>query len=157
MIDAKFKWELADNAPSLTVDNLEKELGISIILATLLAQQGIDSTEQAKKFFEPSMEEIHDPTLLHDMDKAVERIEQAVEKQEQITIYGDYDADGITSTSLMYETLLSSVPMLIIMSQIGLQMDMGLTWTLTNALLIMVPSFLLRWIMALAEKMLSIR
>lgn len=107
MIDTKFKWELADNAPSLTVDNLEKELGISRILATLLAQQGIDSTEQAKKFFEPSMEEIHDPTLLHDMDKAVERIEQAVEKQEQITIYGDYDADGITSTSLMYETLLS--------------------------------------------------
>ena len=107
MIDAKFKWELADNAPSLSVDNLEKELGISRILATLLAQQGIDSTEQAKKFFEPSMEEIHDPTLLHDMDKAVERIEQAVEKQEQITIYGDYDADGITSTSLMYETLLS--------------------------------------------------
>ena len=107
MIDAKFKWELADNASSVTVDNLEKELGISRILATLLAQQGIDSTEQAKKFFEPSIEEIHDPTLLHDMDKAVERIEQAVEKQEQITIYGDYDADGITSTSLMYETLLS--------------------------------------------------
>ncbi|NMV48620.1 single-stranded-DNA-specific exonuclease RecJ [Lactobacillus reuteri] len=107
MIDAKFKWELADNASSLTVDNLEKELGISRILATLLAQQGIDSTEQAKKFFEPSMEEIHDPTLLHDMDKAVERIKQAVEKQEQITIYGDYDVDGITSTSLMYETLLS--------------------------------------------------
>ena len=107
MIDAKFKWELADNASSVTVDNLEKELGISRILATLLAQQGIDSTEQAKKFFEPSMEEIHDPTLLHDMDKAVVRIEQAVEKQEQITIYGDYDADGITSTSLMYETLLS--------------------------------------------------
>ena len=107
MIDAKFKWELADNASSVTVDNLEKELGISRILATLLAQQGIDSTEQAKKFFEPSMEESHDPTLLHDMDKAVERIEQAVEKQEQITIYGDYDADGITSTSLMYETLLS--------------------------------------------------
>ena len=107
MIDAKFKWKLADNASSATVDNLEKELGISRILATLLAQQGIDSTEQAKKFFQPSMEEIHDPTLLHDMDKAVERIEQAVEKQEQITIYGDYDADGITSTSLMYETLLS--------------------------------------------------
>lgn len=107
MIDAKFKWELADNTSSATVDNLEKELGISRILATLLAQQGINSTEQAKKFFEPSMEEIHDPTLLHDMDKAVERIEQAVEKQEQITIYGDYDADGITSTSLMYETLLS--------------------------------------------------
>lgn len=69
MIDAKFKWELADNTSSATVDNLEKELGISRILATLLAQQGINSTEQAKKFFEPSMEEIHDPTLLHDMDK----------------------------------------------------------------------------------------
>lgn len=107
MIDAKFKWRIADNASSAIVDNLEKELGISRILATLLAQQGIDSTEQAKKFFEPSLEEIHDPNLLHDMDKAVERIEQAVEKQEQITIYGDYDADGITSTSLMYETLLS--------------------------------------------------
>lgn len=107
MIDAKFKWEIADNASSSTVDNLEKKVGISRVLATLLAQQGIDSAEQAKKFFEPSIEEIHDPSLLHDMDKAVERIEQAVEKQEQITIYGDYDADGITSTSLMYETLLS--------------------------------------------------
>ncbi|MFR0611748.1 single-stranded-DNA-specific exonuclease RecJ [Limosilactobacillus balticus] len=107
MIDAKFKWRIADNASSAIVDNLEKELGISRILATLLAQQGIDSAEQAKKFFEPSLEEIHDPNLLHDIDKAVERIEQAVEKQEQITIYGDYDADGITSTSLMYETLLS--------------------------------------------------
>ena len=53
MIDAKFKWKLADSASSATVDNLEKELGISRILATLLAQQGIDSTEQAKKFFEP--------------------------------------------------------------------------------------------------------
>ncbi|MBB1095316.1 single-stranded-DNA-specific exonuclease RecJ [Limosilactobacillus sp. BG-MG3-A] len=107
MIDAKFKWELADTASSATIDNLEKRLGISKILATLLAQQGITSTEQAKKFFEPSIEDIHDPRLLNDVDKAVERIEQAVERQEQITVYGDYDADGITSTALMYETLLS--------------------------------------------------
>lgn len=107
MIDAKFKWKITDNGSSATVDNLEKELGISKILATLLVQQGIGSTEEAKKIFEPSMNEIHDPNLLHDIDKAVERIEQAVEKQEQITIYGDYDADGITSTALMYETLLS--------------------------------------------------
>ena len=61
MIDAKFKWELADTASSATIDNLEKRLGISKILATLLAQQGITSTEQAKKFFEPSIEAIAGP------------------------------------------------------------------------------------------------
>lgn len=106
MVDSKFKWENTA-ASSQDVATLVKELGISKILATLLVQRGITDGKQAQKFFKPDLEEIHDPHLLHDMDKAVERIEQAVERQEQITIYGDYDADGITSTALMYEALLA--------------------------------------------------
>ena len=107
MIDAKFKWQIADNDSSDTINVLTRELGISKILATLLVQRGINNVEQAKKYFKPTMDEIHDPHQLHDMDKAVERIEKAIENQEQITVYGDYDADGITSTALMYETLVS--------------------------------------------------
>ncbi|MBD5806032.1 single-stranded-DNA-specific exonuclease RecJ [Limosilactobacillus walteri] len=107
MVDSKFKWKLADNASDATVNTLTKELGISKILATLLVQRGINDVAKANKFFKPTMDEIYDPHLLHDMDKAIDRIEKAVENQEQITVYGDYDADGITSTALMYEALMS--------------------------------------------------
>ncbi|MBB1078606.1 single-stranded-DNA-specific exonuclease RecJ [Limosilactobacillus sp. STM2_1] len=106
MVDSKFKWKLADNT-SPVIATLAKELSVSKILATLLAQRGISDVEQAKKFLKPTMDEIYDPQLLHDMDKAIARIEEAVEKQELITVYGDYDADGITSTAVMYETLMA--------------------------------------------------
>lgn len=104
MIDSKFNWQLTTTSPELS-EQLAMELGISPLQATLLQQQGITDLAQAKRFFKPTMEEIYDPHRLHDVDKAVERIEEAVANQEQITIYGDYDADGITSTALMYETL----------------------------------------------------
>ena len=66
MIDAKFKWQIADNDSSDTINVLTKELGISKILATLLVQRGINNVEQAKKYFKPTMDEIHDPHQLHD-------------------------------------------------------------------------------------------
>jgi single-stranded-DNA-specific exonuclease len=105
MVDSKYKWQLAPAPSATAVDNLSSALKVSRVLATLLVQRGITSAEQAQDFFTPSMETIHDPHMLHDMDKAVERIEQAVANNEKITVYGDYDADGITSTALMYETL----------------------------------------------------
>lgn len=105
MVDSKYKWQLTPAPSGKQVDQLSSELKLPRILAELLLQRGITTKEQATYFFQPTMETIHDPHRLHDMDKAVERIERAVANNEQITVYGDYDADGITSTALMYETL----------------------------------------------------
>ncbi|MCQ9217274.1 DHH family phosphoesterase, partial [Streptococcus gallolyticus] len=71
----------------------------------LLYERGIHSAEELHTFLQPSLEDLHDPYLLHDMDKAVERIRRAIEDYEQILFYGDYDADGMTSASILKETL----------------------------------------------------
>lgn len=71
----------------------------------MLYERGIHSQEELHSFIQPSLEDLHDPYLLHDMDKAVERIRRAIEDYEQILIYGDYDADGMTSASILKETL----------------------------------------------------
>lgn len=75
------------------------------LMRNLYLQRGIDSNQKVLAFNKPAWSLIHSPWQLHDMDKAVKRIRQAIHNQEQITIYGDYDVDGMTSTSLMYETL----------------------------------------------------
>ena len=82
-----------------------KKAGLEASVATLLYERGIQTKEDLEDFLEPKLEKLHDPYLLHDMDKAVERIRQAIEDYEQILIYGDYDADGMTSASIMKETL----------------------------------------------------
>ena len=84
---------------------LAKELGISPILAQLLVQRGIKSFEQAKQFFRPQLSDLHDPFLMNDMDKAVERLNDALQKKEHILIYGDYDVDGTTAVALVYKFL----------------------------------------------------
>ena len=76
-------------------------LGISPVFAQLLLNRGIKSPEQAQTFLFGGLEESHDPFLMKDMDKAVGRIIQAVEKKEKILIYGDYDVDGVTSVALL--------------------------------------------------------
>jgi len=70
-------------------------------LSSLLIQRGIHTFEQAKKFFRPSLDDLHDPFLLKDMDIAVSRIEKAIANNENILIYGDYDVDGTTAVSLV--------------------------------------------------------
>lgn len=85
------------------VTRLREGLNCSIILATLLAIRGITSVEKARFFLHPTFENLTDPFLLKDMDKAVERIFTAVENKEKILIFGDFDADGVTSTALIYE------------------------------------------------------
>ena len=72
-----------------------------MIVAALLLQRGIETYEDAKTFFRPSLEDLHDPFLMKDMDKAVERIEAAIANNENILVYGDYDVDGTTSVALM--------------------------------------------------------
>lgn len=105
MIKSRFKWQLQPSADEATIQQLVKSNGISPVIANLLAQQGLKTPAEVERYLKPDPQLIHDPFDLHDMDKAVERIEQAIANEEQITIYGDYDADGVTSTALLYETL----------------------------------------------------
>ena len=87
------------------ISRLAKELNIDSTLAKLLVQRKIETYEQAKNFFRPSLDDIHDPFLMKDMDKAVDRIETAIKNEENILIYGDYDVDGTTAVSLVFSYL----------------------------------------------------
>jgi len=99
------RWVVKEEADGQLVERLAKELGISSKLTNLLAQRGISSFEEAKAFFRPSLDDLHDPFLMKDMDKAVDRILQAIANNEEIMIYGDYDVDGTTAVSLVYSFL----------------------------------------------------
>ena len=88
-----------------TVAQLSAELGIDPVLSSLLVHRGIRTFEEARLFFRPSLEFLHDPFLMKDMDKAVERISKAISAGEKILIYGDYDVDGTTAVSLVYSFL----------------------------------------------------
>ena len=101
----KYNW----NYPQYdeTFLNDLKEYNISENIAKILDSRGINKIEEVKKFFSDNYEEGYDPFLMHDMKRAVERINNAIENEEKILVYGDYDADGITSTVLLVETLVS--------------------------------------------------
>jgi len=89
---------------------LAKELNISLPLAQLLFRRGICTFDEAKKFFRPSLNDLHDPFLMKDMDRAVARLMGAIENEERIMIYGDYDVDGTTSVALVYSFLATFYP-----------------------------------------------
>ena len=95
------RWTLKQDPNPEVVHKLSKELSIDKTLSKLLVQRGINSFEEAKQFFRPSLENLHDPFLMKDMLLAVERIESAIANDENILIYGDYDVDGTTSVSLV--------------------------------------------------------
>ena len=84
-------------------ESLSKELNISPILAGLLVQRGINTFEDARRFFRPDFAFLHDPFLMADMEKATDRLTEAIQNNEKILIYGDYDVDGTTSVSLVYK------------------------------------------------------
>jgi single-stranded-DNA-specific exonuclease len=84
------------------VDTLKSELNAPSIIAKMLVQRGVDSPEKVKTFFNPRIEDLHDPFLMKDMDKAIERLQQAADQKEGVLIYGDYDVDGTTSVALAY-------------------------------------------------------
>jgi len=99
------RWVIKEEADRQIVEHLGKELNISPQLTNLLVQRGVTTYEKAKSFFRPALDDLHDPFLMKDMDKAVERILQAINNNENIMIYGDYDVDGTTAVSLMYSFL----------------------------------------------------
>lgn len=104
------RWTLKPKPDSNKVKSLCEVLGVEEIIATLLVQRGIETFEDAKKFFRPSLDDLHNPFLMKDMDKAVERIERAIKNNENILIYGDYDVDGTTSVALLSSYLKSYYP-----------------------------------------------
>ena len=99
------RWVVKPQGDPATVAMLAVALRTSPILANLLVQRGIDTVEKAEKFFKPSLADLHDPFLMKDMDKAVERVERAVADNEKIMVYGDYDVDGCTAVALVYKFL----------------------------------------------------
>ncbi len=87
------------------LEALSKSLNVNPYLATILLQRGKNSFEEAKKFFRPSLIHLHDPFLIKDMDKAVARLQKAIDANEKILVYGDYDVDGTTAVALVFSYL----------------------------------------------------
>ncbi|BDD40560.1 single-stranded-DNA-specific exonuclease RecJ [Streptococcus ruminantium] len=105
MIKPQYDWQLLTSSSSEQFTKLAKKEGLDPVAAKLLYDRGIHTSEDLHTFLHPSLDDLHDPYLLHDMDKAVDRIRRAIEDYEQILIYGDYDADGMTATSILKEVL----------------------------------------------------
>lgn len=104
------RWTLKPKPDPEKVSSLSKALKVDPIIASLLVQRGVETFEEAEKFFRPSLNNLHDPFLMRDMDKATARIEKAIENGENILIYGDYDVDGTTSVALLASYLKSYYP-----------------------------------------------
>ncbi len=96
------KWVLREPSDPEKVDRLATEVGIDKVLADLLIKRGVETFAQARSFFRPSLDNLHDPFLMKDMDVAVERLHRAVVSGEGILVYGDYDVDGTTAVALLY-------------------------------------------------------
>src|SRR5690606_23667445 len=96
------RWVLKPKNDIEKVKQLQTALGTSTIIAELLINRNIETFEQARIFFRPSLDQLHDPFLMKDMDIAISRIERAIGNNEKILIYGDYDVDGTTAVSVVY-------------------------------------------------------
>ncbi|RZS95606.1 exonuclease RecJ [Cecembia calidifontis] len=93
---------IREKADPKTVESLSKEINVNPTLANMLVNRGVDSFQKAKDFFRPDLDKLHDPMLMKDMDKAVARLAKAIQHEEKILVYGDYDVDGTTSVAMMY-------------------------------------------------------
>jgi single-stranded-DNA-specific exonuclease len=99
------RWVVKEKGDTAVVKQLAGALGVSVSLANLMVQRNISSAAEASAFFHPSIDYLHDPFLMKDMNIAVDRISAAVKKNERILVYGDYDVDGTTAVALMYSFL----------------------------------------------------
>ena len=101
----KKRWVINTPPEQSKIEELTKKLNCHPVVANLLLQRGINTVEEAQAFFNPSLHMLHDPFLMKDMDKAVDRLDRAIAADEKILIYGDYDVDGTTAVSLLYKYL----------------------------------------------------
>ena len=104
------KWIIKEQADPAKVDKLSAEVGIDRVLADLLVKRGVETFEQARSFFRPSLSDLHDPFLMKDMDVAVERLHKAISGGEKILVYGDYDVDGTTAVALVFSFIRRFTP-----------------------------------------------
>jgi single-stranded-DNA-specific exonuclease len=96
------RWVLKEQGDQQLIEKLSQELNIDHYLTNLLVQRGVTTFEEAKAFFRPSLKDLYDPFLMKDMQEAIIRIEQAIQRKERILVYGDYDVDGTTAVALVY-------------------------------------------------------
>lgn len=101
------RWILREDYDKEIVDSLAEAIGVDKIIATLLVERGIRTFEEARCFFRPSLDQLHDPFRMKDMDRAIARINEAVRRHERILVYGDYDVDGTSAVALVYSYLQS--------------------------------------------------
>ncbi len=99
------RWTIKPKAHNAAIAKLAADLNVNEVLANLLLQRGIGSFDEAKRFFRPSLDDLHNPFLMKDMDKAIARIEKAIAENEKILVFGDYDVDGTTAVALVYSFL----------------------------------------------------
>lgn len=104
------RWTIQPKPARDKVDSLVEALHVEPLIAELLIQRGVETFEDARKFFRPTLDDLHDPFLMKDMDKAVSRIERAILDNENILIFGDYDVDGTTAVSLVSSYLRTYYP-----------------------------------------------
>lgn len=104
------RWNPKSKPNPEKVNAIQQALQVDELIATLLVQRGVETYEQAKTFFRPTLDDLHDPYLMKDMDKAINRIEKAIENNENILVFGDYDVDGTTAVSLVSSYLRSFYP-----------------------------------------------
>ena len=104
------RWNILPKSNSKNTEYLSEKLGVDASIANLLVQRGVTSFDEAKNFFRPSLDDLHDPFLMQDMQLAVERIEKAIAGGENILVFGDYDVDGTTSVALLSSYLKTYYP-----------------------------------------------
>lgn len=104
------RWTIKPKQEAGKINSLANDLQVEPLVATLLLQRGIETFEDAKKFFRPQLTDLHDPLLMKDMDLAVARIERAIANNENILVFGDYDVDGTTAVALVSSYLLTKHP-----------------------------------------------
>lgn len=106
MIKSQYKWNVKNvDQPSDEAKKLGQELELDPIICQILINRGYEDADSIQNFLNPNPDQLADPLLMHDMQRGIDRIEEAVSNSEKITVYGDYDADGVTSTAIMYEAL----------------------------------------------------
>ncbi len=104
------RWTIKPKPEQKDIDRLANELKVDNLIAQLLLQRGVSNYDEAKKFFRPQLSDLHDPFLMKDMDRAVARIEKAIQDNENVLVFGDYDVDGTTAVALVSSYLLGFYP-----------------------------------------------
>ena len=107
IVEVKNRWTIKAQPEQKKINDLARELNVQPLIASLLIQRGIESKKRVDEFFHPKLSALHDPFLMKDMDKAVARIQTALNNGEKILVYSDYDVDGTTGVALVYTFLRS--------------------------------------------------